>query len=158
MPDAKSRAFCLILCGTLLLFSGQSPAAEQGATERWSITTGSKWEDMAAYSRAVVDGRWIFVSGTVGFDPEDSTIPDGFDAQMDQIFSNLKTTLKKADADFGDIVRVRSYIVDKKYVDQMAAKLKEYLDDVRPSNTTLVTDLAAEGALVELEITALKQR
>lgn len=126
--------------------------------ERWRIDSGSKWEDYAAYSRAVIDGRWIFVSGTVGFNPEDSSIPEDFDAQMDQIFKNLERTLKQADSDLGDIVQLRSYLVDTKYVDAMAAKLREYLGDVRPTNTTIITDLAAEGALIEIEITALRQR
>jgi len=153
----KVNSLVFLLCANFLIFSAASATAGEKDTQRWTITSGSKWEDMAAYSRAVVDGRWIFLSGTVGFNPEDSTIVDGFEDQMDQIFANLKTTLEKADADFKDIIRVRSYIVDKKYVDQMAAKLKEYLDHVRPTNTTVVTDLAAEGALVELEVTALKR-
>ena len=147
------------LFGLALAFLPAAAAAQPSETDgRWRIDTGSKWEEMAAYSRAVVDGRWIFVSGTVGFDPVDGSIPTSFGAQMDQIFANIEATLARADAELKDIVRVRSYIVDRKHVDVMAAKLKAYLDEVRPTNTTIVTELAAEGALVELEVTALKRR
>jgi len=133
-------------------------ANEQNDNGRLHVSSGSKWEEMAAYSRAVVDGCWVFVSGTVGFDPMDSSISEDFDDQMDQIFKNLEATLDQANAVFEDIVRIRSYIVDKKYVTPMSRKLKKYMDEIRPTNTTIITDLAAEGALVELEITALKRR
>ena len=59
--------------------------AEADGQERTLISSGSKWEELAAYSRAVVDGDWIFLSGTVGFNPEDNTIPQDFDQQMDDI-------------------------------------------------------------------------
>lgn len=112
---------------------------------------------MAAYSRAVVDGPWIFVSGTVGFDPVTNAIPEDFDAQMDRIFAILTDTLAEADSDLGDIVRVRCYLVDARHVEAMSAKLRQYLGDVRPTNTTVITGLAAAGALIEIEVTALKR-
>lgn len=124
---------------------------------RQRISTGSKWEDLAAYSRAVVDDRWVFVSGTVGFDPKDSSIPDDFDSQMDLIFQNLQRTLAMADASLSDIVQVRCYLVDRAYVEQMSAGLHKYLSDIRPTNTTIITQLAPVGALIEIEVTALKK-
>jgi|GEM_PF-196449 len=124
---------------------------------RTLISSGSKWEDLAAYSRAVVDGDWIFVSGTVGFDSE-SSLPKAFDDQMDNIFRNISMALEKADATLSDIVRVRCFLADKEYVKPMAKKLHEYLGKVRPTNTTVITGLAAEGALIEVEVTALRRR
>lgn len=132
--------------------------AESDDKERTLISSGSKWEELAAYSRAVVDGDWIFLSGTVGFNPEDSSIPQDFDQQMDNIFSNISNALAKADADLADIVRVRCFIVDTEYVVPMSKKLHQYLGDIRPTNTTVVTQLAAEGALIELEVTALRRK
>ena len=132
--------------------------AEADGQERTLISSGSKWEELAAYSRAVVDGDWIFLSGTVGFNPEDNTIPQDFDQQMDNIFSNVSIALANADAEFADIVRVRCFIVDTEYVVPMSAKLRQYLQDIRPANTTVVTQLAAEGALIELEVTALRRK
>ncbi len=132
--------------------------AEADGQERTLISSGSKWEELAAYSRAVVDGDWIFLSGTVGFNPEDNTIPQDFDQQMDNIFSNVSIALANADAELADIVRVRCFIVDTEYVVPMSAKLRQYLENIRPANTTVVTQLAAEGALIELEVTALRRK
>lgn len=136
----------------------QVSGAESDEQERTLISSGSKWEELAAYSRAVVDGDWIFVSGTVGFNPEDSSIPQDFDQQMDNIFDNISKALAKADADLADIVRVRCFIVDTEYVVPMSNKLHQYLGDIRPANTTVVTQLAADGALIELEVTALRRK
>ena len=133
-------------------------AAESDGAARTLISSGSKWEDLAAYSRAVVDGDWVFVSGTVGFDPADSSLPADFDQQMDNIFSNITRALAQADAKLADIVRVRCYLVSTEYVQAMSTKLHQYLSDVRPTNTTIITALAAEGALIEIEVTALKRK
>ena len=145
----------------LILLSGISStvfAAASNGEERTLISSGSKWEELAAYSRAVVDGDWVFVSGTVGFNPQDSSISEDFDQQMDQIFTNINHALTQANADLKDIVRVRCFIVDTKYVVPMSKKLHQYLGDVRPTNTTVVTQLAAEGALIEIEVTALRRK
>ena len=124
--------------------------------ERRLIKSGSKWEELAAYSRAVVAGDWVFVSGTVGFDPKNSSISPDFDVQMDQIFTNISWALAEADAGLEDIVRVRCFLVDEKYVEAMSRKLHQYLGGVQPTNTTVIVALAAKGALIELEVTALK--
>ena len=138
--------------------AGAGLSAKPDQSARRLISSGSKWEELAAYSRAVVDGDWIFVSGTVGFNPSDSSIPEDFDAQMDNIFGNISRALDQAGSSLRDIVRVRCFIVDIEYVEPMSRKLHEYLADVRPANTTVVVDLAAEGALIEVEVTALRQQ
>jgi len=142
----------------LFFFTVTGFASESDGNERQLISSGSKWEELAAYSRAVVDGDWIFVSGTVGFDPEDSSISPDFEKQMDQIFANIGSALDKANAGFEDIVRVRCFIVDPRYVVPMSKKLHQYLGKVRPANTTVVTQLAAEDALIEIEVTALRRK
>ena len=131
--------------------------ADEARSGRQLISSGSKYEEMAAYSRAVVDGDWIFVSGTVGFDPKTGDIPDDFDAQMDQIFANISAALAKADASLGDIVRVRCFLVDAHDVEAMSRGLRKYLSDVRPTNTTIVVGLAADDAKIEIEVTALRR-
>jgi len=148
----------LIVTIFLFVLPQHVSGAESDGQVRTLISSGSKWEELAAYSRAVVDGDWIFVSGTVGFNPEDSSIPQDFDEQMDNIFSNISNALAKADAELADIVRVRSFIVDTEYVVPMSRKLRQYLGAIRPANTTVVTKLAAEGALIELEVTALRRK
>ncbi len=149
---------CLTATMVLFGFPQHVSGAESNGKKRILISSGSKWEDLAAYSRAVVDGDWIFLSGTVGFDPEDNTIPQDFDQQMDNIFSNISNALAKADADLADIVRVRCFIVDTKYIAPMSKKLHQYLGEIRPANTTVVTQLAASGALIEIEMTALRRK
>ena len=106
----------------------------------------------------MVDGDWIFVSGTVGFNPVDSSLPEDFAQQMDNIFSHISNALARADSELEDIVRVRCYLVDAKYVEQMSRKLHQYFSTIRPTNTTVITQLAAEGALIEIEVTALKRK
>ena len=74
------------------------------------ISSGSPYEAEIGYSRAVVDGEWIFVSGTTGFDYATMSIPDGAAAQAEQCFRNIEKALAQADASLADVVRVH-YIV-----------------------------------------------
>ncbi len=97
----------LVIIMILLGLPQHVSGAESDGQERTLITSGSEWEELAAYTRAVIDGDWIFLSGTVGFDPEDRTIPQDFDQKMDNIFGNISSALAKADAELADIVRVR---------------------------------------------------
>ena len=148
----------LLIPAALCLFFFNSPsfASENSSRERQLISSGSKWEDLAAYSRAVVDGDWIFISGTAGIDAETGQVAEGIEAQMDQIFRIFRETLAKADADLGDLVKLRCYIVDQKYVMAMSKKLHEYLADIKPANLTIVTELAVPDALIEIEAMARK--
>lgn len=132
----------------------QPQATSEPVSGRQLIKSGSKWEELAAYSRAVVVGDWIFVSGTVGFNPKDSSISPDFDVQMDQIFKNISWALAQADAELADIVSVRCFLVDPAYVEAMSRKLHQYLGSVQPTNATVIVKLAAEGALIELEVIA----
>lgn len=153
-----NRTLCNLLSMALLfaMLLG-CDAQPQSSSERRLIKSGSKWEELAAYSRALVAGNWVFVSGTVGFNPKDSSISPDFDVQMDQIFTNISWALTQADARLEDIVRVRCFLVDAIYVEAMSRKLHQYLGDVQPTNTTVIVALAAEGALIEVEVTALKR-
>jgi enamine deaminase RidA (YjgF/YER057c/UK114 family) len=151
-----NRTRCRLLLGPLLWTFAAFPLGAQPPAERSLISSGSKWEDLAGYSRAVVQGDWIFVSGTVGANP-DGSIPADFDAQMDNIFAIVADTLEQAEASLADIVRVRCYLVDDQHLDGLAPKLRQYLGDVRPANTTVLARLAVEGALIEIEVTALRR-
>src|SRR5277367_3103641 len=76
------------------------------------ISSGSRFEEEIGYSRAVVDGDWIFVSGTTGFDYKNMTIPDSLIEQTEQCFRNIQSALAQAGASLSDVVRVR-YVVPK---------------------------------------------
>jgi enamine deaminase RidA (YjgF/YER057c/UK114 family) len=121
---------------------------------RKNISSGSKIEDIAKYSRAVVDGEWVFVSGTVGSDPSTGLIPEGAQAQTMMIFQIIKTALKEANADFTDIVRTRIYVTSQEYINDVILVLAGIFEDIRPANTTIICQLPVPEAKVEIEVTA----
>ena len=82
------------------------------AEMRQLISSGSPFEAEAGYSRAVVDGEWIFVAGTTGFDYAAMTIADDPAEQARQTFRNITAALAEAGAGLADIVRVRYYVPD----------------------------------------------
>ncbi|MDA1089097.1 MAG: RidA family protein [Proteobacteria bacterium] len=124
---------------------------------RRNISQGSKFEELAGYSRAVVDDPWVFVSGTTGFDYAAGTISDDITEQTEQIFRNLNWALKEAGASLDDVVRVRVYLAAAEYFKPVAAVLGREFASVRPTNTTVVTDLVYPTMKVEIEVTAKKR-
>lgn len=121
---------------------------------RTLISSGSDFERVAGYSRAVVDGRWVFVSGTTGFDYAAGTIAGPVEEQTHQTFRNIASALEKAGAGLKDVVRVRVYLSDAADFPKVAPILGEYLGDVRPANTTVVCQLVDPRMKVEIEVTA----
>lgn len=124
---------------------------------RRAITTGSRFEILAGYSRAVVDGEWIFVSGTAGYDFSNNTISDDPAEQTRQSLKTIADALAKADASLKDIVRVRVYVSDREHVMPVSKVLGETFSEPRPTNTTIVCGFAMPEMKVELEVTALKR-
>lgn len=118
------------------------------------ISSGSDFERVAGYSRAVVDGRWVFVSGTTGFDYAAGTIADDVAEQTRQTFRNIQAALEKAGAALKDVVRVRVYLTDAADFATVAPVLGEFLGDVRPANTTVVCTLVDPRMKIEIEVTA----
>jgi enamine deaminase RidA (YjgF/YER057c/UK114 family) len=125
-------------------------------SRRTFISSGSPWEALAGYSRAVVDGRWVFVSGTVGFDARTNTWPPTADGQASRALDIIERALREAGAKVLDVVRVRVYIADRVDVPAVSAVIKERLGAARAANTTVCSPLAVENARVEIEVTALK--
>jgi enamine deaminase RidA (YjgF/YER057c/UK114 family) len=123
---------------------------------RQFIASGSKWEALAGYSRAVVDGRWVFVSGTVGADPATGRLARGAKAQATKAFDIIEAALAEAGARTTDVVRVRVYIPDPADVTSVSGVVKQRLGAARAANTTVCTPLAVPGAKVEIEVTARK--
>jgi enamine deaminase RidA (YjgF/YER057c/UK114 family) len=125
--------------------------------ERWTVNSGSKFEEMAGYSRAVVDGEWIFVSGTAGYNFEDGTISQDAAEQARQSLRTIEQALRKAGATLSDIVRVRVFLADRADVEKVSRVLGETFSDPRPTNTTIICGFAEEAMKVELEVTALNR-
>ncbi len=123
-------------------------------TERRLISTGSSFEELAGYSRAVVDGDWVFVSGTTGFDYASGDIADDVVEQTHQTFRNVEAALAEAGCGLADVVRVRVFIAAREDFARVAPILGTYFRDIRPANTTVVAALVDERMKVEIEVTA----
>jgi enamine deaminase RidA (YjgF/YER057c/UK114 family) len=124
---------------------------------RSRINSGSKFEELAGYSRAVIDGNWIFVSGTSGHDPKTGEIEEGVEAQTRQSLKVIEEALTEANSCLEDIVRVRVFASEREYVWPISEILKEKMDHFRPTNTTLITGFADPAMKMEIEVTALRQ-
>ncbi len=122
------------------------------------ISSGSPYEAEIGYSRAVVDGDWIFVSGTTGFDYATMSIPEGAAAQAEQCFGNIERSLAQADASLADVVRVH-YIVPKRADFEAAMPvLARFMGPVRPAATMICAGLLDERMRIEIEVTARRRR
>jgi enamine deaminase RidA (YjgF/YER057c/UK114 family) len=124
---------------------------------RSTISSGSEFEQLAGYSRAVVDEEWIFVSGMAGYDIANNTISDDAGEQTRQSLAVISTALKEAGATLADIVRVRVYVADRADIMPVCRILAEAFSDPRPANTTIVCGFATLEMKVELEVTALRR-
>ncbi|WP_435988380.1 RidA family protein [Sulfitobacter sp. SH24] len=126
-------------------------------SKRWAIETGSKFEKLAGYSRAVVDGEWIFVSGTAGFDAGTGEFPDDPAEQARCALKQISDALGKAGAALSDIVQVRVYLSHADHVMAASEVLGAAFSAPRPTNTTIICGFAVPEILVEIEVTALKR-
>lgn len=122
------------------------------------ISSGSPWEIRTGYSRAVVDGRWIFVSGTVGFNFQTQKFPATVEAQTEQALDTIEKALKDAKVSMLDVVRVRVYAARRDYIPRIGPILKRRLGPAKAANTTVVCQMAVAAAKVEIEVTALRRR
>lgn len=120
------------------------------------ISSGSTFEQQIAYSRAVVQGDWVFVSGTTGFDYSTMTIPDGIVAQTEQCMRNIVDALERADATLRDVVRVTYVLPDASEFEQCWPTLRKYFGEVRPAAMMISAGLADARMKIEIEVTALK--
>jgi len=120
------------------------------------ISSGSAFEAVAGYSRAVVDGDWVHVAGTTGFDYSKMTISDDLEAQTRQVFANIAGALKQADATLDDVVRVTYYLAEREYFEKVAPIFGEYFARARPAATAIVCGLVDARMKIEIEVTARK--
>jgi enamine deaminase RidA (YjgF/YER057c/UK114 family) len=121
------------------------------------IGSGSTFEAQIGYSRAVVDGDWVFVSGTTGFDYTKMTIADDIVAQTEQCLRNIVHALEQAGASLSDVVRV-TYVVPKaEEFEQTWPVLRKYFGEVRPAAMMISAGLADPRMKIEIEVTAKKR-
>jgi enamine deaminase RidA (YjgF/YER057c/UK114 family) len=120
------------------------------------ISSGSTFERDIAYSRAVVTGDWVFVSGTTGFDYASMTISDDITTQTDQCLRNIEQALTDAGASLADVVRVHYILPDGADFPLCWPVLRKYFGDVRPAATMISAGLADPRMKIEIEVTAYR--
>jgi enamine deaminase RidA (YjgF/YER057c/UK114 family) len=125
---------------------------------RQLISSGSTFETEIGYSRAVVQGRWVFVSGTTGFDYSTMTLPENVVEQADQAFRNIDAALREAGARLRDVVRVHYILPNAEDFQQCWPVLQKYLGEVRPAATMFSAGLSDPRMKIEIEVTARKRR
>ena len=118
------------------------------------ISSGSTFEKEIGYSRAVVDGEWIFVSGTTGFDYKAMTIADGVVAQAEQCLKNIAAALAEARATMADVVRVTYILPDAADFPPCWPVLRKYFGETRPAATMISAGLFDPRMRIEIEVTA----
>ena len=118
------------------------------------ISSGSTFEQEIGYSRAVVDGDWIFVSGTTGFDYSKMTISDDLLDQTDQCFRNIEMALNEAGSSLKDTVRVTYVLPVAADFEKCWPVLRRYLGDVKPAAMMISAGLSDPRMLIEIQITA----
>lgn len=121
------------------------------------IGSGSTFEDAIGYSRAVVDGRWIFVSGTTGFDYATMSISEDIREQAEQAFRNIEAALREAGATLADVVRVTYILPDASQFQECWPVLRKHFGVIRPAATMICAGLADPRMRIEIEVTALRR-
>ena len=121
------------------------------------ISSGSTFEKEIGYSRAVVDGEWIFVSGTTGFDYATMTLADGVVAQAEQCIRNIEAALREAGSSLADVVRVTYILPDAAEFPPCWPVLRRHFGEIRPAATMFCANLLDPRIRVEIEVTARKR-
>ena len=124
---------------------------------RTLISSGSTFEAEIGYSRAVVDGEWIFVSGTTGFDYSTMTISEDLIQQTEQCLKNISAALEQAGSSLNDVVRVTYMLPNGAEFPQCWPVLRRYFGEIRPAATMIAVGLADPRMRIEIEVTARKK-
>ncbi len=118
------------------------------------ISSGSEFEARIGYSRAVVDGDYVFVAGTTGMDYESMSISDDLLEQAEQCFKNIEKVLKEAGSSLVEVVRVHYIFPDRDDFEPCWPICQKYLGTARPAATMFVADLIDDRMKLEIEVTA----
>lgn len=124
---------------------------------RQLISSGSTFEQEIGYSRAVVAGDWVFVSGTTGFDYSSMSIAEGLLEQTEQCLKNIDAALKQAGSSLADVVRVTYVLPNGSEFAQCWPVLRKHFGEVRPAAMMICAGLSDPRMRIEIEVTALKQ-
>lgn len=118
------------------------------------ISSGSEFESKIGYSRAVVDGDYVFVSGTTGFNYATNSISSDVAEQTDQCFANIEQALKEAGSSIENIVRVTYILPNRDDFKPCWPILQKWLGEVRPAATVFEARLLDDAMKIEIQVTA----
>lgn len=124
---------------------------------RQTISSGSTFEEQIGYARAVVDGDWIFVSGTTGFDYAAGTISDDVVEQARRCILNIRTAMQQAGFDLPDVVRVHYIFPDAADFQPCWPVLREHFGPIQPAATMISAGLADPRMKIEIEVTGKRR-
>jgi len=124
---------------------------------RQLISSGSTFEQEIGYSRAVVAGDWVFVSGTTGFDYSSMSIAEGLLEQTEQCLKNIASALQQAGSSLADVVRVTYVLPNGAEFPECWPVIRKYFGEARPAAMMISAGLADSRMRIEIEVTALKQ-
>jgi len=118
------------------------------------ISTGSPFEATFGYSRAVVDGDRVHVSGTTGYDYATMKMPESVGEQAKNALATIEKALNQAGAKMADVVRVTYYLGDRAYVDDVVKAVGPVFSEIRPAATMLLVGMIEEAMKIEIEVEA----
>jgi enamine deaminase RidA (YjgF/YER057c/UK114 family) len=124
---------------------------------RTLVSSGSTFEEQIGYSRAVVCGDWIFVSGTTGFDYQTMSISDNLVEQVEQCLLNIQSALQQANASLADVVRVTYVLPNAAEFEPCWPVLRKYFGSARPAAMMISAGLADPRMKIEIEATAIRR-
>ena len=122
--------------------------------QRRLISSGSPYEEQIGFSRVVVDGDWVHVSGTTGLDYETMTLSDDVVEQTEQCLRNIEAAITEAGCTFADVVRVRYILPDRDDFEPCWPALRRAFGEARPAATMIVCGLIDPRMKIEIEVTA----
>ncbi len=125
--------------------------------KRRRFSSGSTFEKEIGYSRAVIDGDWVFISGTTGYNYEDMTLPEGILEQTEQCLRNIDSAIEQAGAKREDILRVLYIVPNASEFPLCWPLLKKYFGEFPPAATMISAGLANDNMKIEIQVTARKQ-
>lgn len=122
--------------------------------ERRLISTGSPFERAAGYSRAVVDGDYVFVAGTTGYDYATMQMPNAVEDQAHNAFRTIIAALEEAGSSLAHVVRANYVLTDAAYAEKLFPIFGHYFGEIRPASMLIVAGLLKPEMKVEIEVTA----
>ena len=121
--------------------------------KRW-VSSGSEFEEKIGYARAVVDGDYVFVSGTTGYDYASMTIAEDVVSQAEQCMRNIAEALEAAGSSLDEVVRVHYIFPDREDFEPCWSVFRRFLGSARPAATMFVAGLLDDRMRLEVEVTA----